>query len=253
MKTRLLPVAPVPRRSRVGRRVLLFAAALLLAGFAHAQQAGGLRLKTQAVNVAPNVLLDPAAAAWKSAPASVIALNRTPQNYSTELPADLEIATAEVRLLRAGNALLVRLAWKDATRDTAEIGKALPKPSDGPQIYKAPSEPDRFFDACAVMLPDRPGLETVPALQMGSPESPVTIYFLDTVRGPAVMQAQGRGTTRRTGTAFAGRAVYDRGGWSAVLQLAATAGTPLAFAVWNGSQQDRDGRKYFSVWHYLEN
>jgi len=26
----------------------------------------------------------------------------------------------------------------------------------------------------------------------------------------------------------------------------------MAFAVWNGSQKDRDGRKYFSVWQVLE-
>jgi hypothetical protein len=29
-------------------------------------------------------------------------------------------------------------------------------------------------------------------------------------------------------------------------------GTPLAVAIWNGSQQDRDGRKYFSVWYKTE-
>ena len=91
---------------------------------------------------------------------------------------------------------------------------------------------------------------TAPSLQMGSQQLPVLIYFLDTVRGPAVMEAQGRGTTRRTGTAFPGRSVYENGGWSAVLQLPAPApDTPLAFAIWNGSQKDRDGRKYFSVWH----
>ena len=27
------------------------------------------------------------------------------------------------------------------------------------------------------------------------------------------------------------------------------AGTPVAVAIWNGDQQDRDGRKYFSVWY----
>jgi hypothetical protein len=30
------------------------------------------------------------------------------------------------------------------------------------------------------------------------------------------------------------------------------AGMPLAFAIWNGSQQDRDGRKYFTTWLKLE-
>jgi hypothetical protein len=29
-------------------------------------------------------------------------------------------------------------------------------------------------------------------------------------------------------------------------------GATVAFAIWNGSQKDRDGRKYFSVWQVLE-
>ena len=27
------------------------------------------------------------------------------------------------------------------------------------------------------------------------------------------------------------------------------AGAPFAVAIWNGSQQDRDGRKYFTIWY----
>ena len=47
--------------------------------------------------------------------------------------------------------------------------------------------------------------------------------------------------------------VYRGGVWQVTLQLPAVpAGVPLAFAVWDGSQQDRDGRKYFSVWYRLQ-
>lgn len=225
-----------------------------LRGFALSEQpAAELRLKIQTAAGEPAELLNPAATAWQAAQPVTIGLNRTPPLYATDPPASLDIPTAEVRLLRAGNALLMRLAWKDSTRDAAELGQPLPKPGDGPQIYKAPSQPNRFFDACAVMLPSTAAGASMPALQMGSTDAPVVIYFLDVVRGAAVMEAQGRGTTRRTGAGFPARAVYDRGGWLAVLEIPMPPpGTPLSFAIWNGSQNDRDGRKYFSVWHRVE-
>jgi hypothetical protein len=67
------------------------------------------------------------------------------------------------------------------------------------------------------------------------------------------MEAHGRETTKRTGETFPARGVYRAGRWQVTLVLPdLPAGVPLAFAVWNGSQLDRDGRKYFSVWHWLE-
>ena len=67
------------------------------------------------------------------------------------------------------------------------------------------------------------------------------------------MEAEGRGTTRRTGEAFPARGEYRDQAWHVTLELQdVPAGIPLAFAVWNGSQQDRDGRKYFTTWLKLE-
>src|SRR5688572_23231835 len=94
---------------------------LSLAACAWAQNGGGLHLVSQQVSAAPESLLDPAAAAWKSA-VTTVALNRTPPTYASDPPSALEIPTAEVRLLRAGDALLVRLAWKDPSHDVAELG-----------------------------------------------------------------------------------------------------------------------------------
>jgi complex iron-sulfur molybdoenzyme family reductase subunit gamma len=88
---------------------------------------------------------------------------------------------------------------------------------------------------------------------MGDADHPVGIYYWNATRGPMVMQAQGRGTTRRTGQSFPANGIYQKGQWSVTLELPdLPAGTTLAFAVWNGSQKDRDGRKYFSVWQMLE-
>ena len=88
---------------------------------------------------------------------------------------------------------------------------------------------------------------------MGDAEDPVEIYYWNSARGAMLMQAQGRGTTRRTGQGFPASGNYDRGQWTVTFELPdLPAGTPVAFAVWNGSQKDRDGRKYFSVWQVLE-
>jgi complex iron-sulfur molybdoenzyme family reductase subunit gamma len=88
---------------------------------------------------------------------------------------------------------------------------------------------------------------------MGDAGEPVTIYFWDSARGAARMQAEGRGTTKRTGESFPAQATYRDGAWHLTMELdSIPSGMPLAFAVWNGSQQDRDGRKYFTTWLKLE-
>jgi hypothetical protein len=72
-------------------------------------------------------------------------------------------------------------------------------------------------------------------------------------KSQGLMEAQGRGTTRRTGQNFPANSTYQNGQWNVIFELPdLPAGTTVAFAVWNGSQKDRDGRKYFSVWQVLE-
>jgi len=158
----------------------------------------------------------------------------------------------DVRAARANGKLLVQMSWPDPTHDTA----ALPEiPSSPPEtrFLKLPTEADdRFFDAAAVMFPEKQG-PIAPSLQMGDAEDPVQIYYWNAARGPMLMQAAGRGTTRKTGATFAAHGAYDKGRWTVVFELPdLAAGTPLAFAVWNGAQKDRDGRKYFSVWQVLK-
>ena len=104
------------------------------------------------------------------------------------------------------------------------------------------------------MFPEKAGTGAIaPSLQMGDAEHPVAIYYWNATRGPMLMQAQGRSTTRRTGKTFPASGSYQNGQWSVIFQLPdLPAGTTVAFAVWNGGQKDRDGRKYFSVWQVLE-
>jgi len=85
---------------------------------------------------------------------------------------------------------------------------------------------------------------------MGDESHPVVLYYFDATRGAAVMEASGRATTRRTGQSFPAKSAYRNGRWTVTMQLSdLPAGMPLAVAVWNGAQQDRDGRKGFSVWY----
>lgn len=213
-----------------------------------------LRLKAAFSAQAAEVLLDPAALVWQRTPAQRIALNRTPPLYDTEPPASLEISFVEIRTLRAAGKLFVHLSWRDASADYTELPVVPDTPPEQRFLKEHTLGPERFFDAAAVMFPkDASGGVVSPSLQMGDAHDPVLIYYWNAARGAMRMEAAGRGTTRRTGESFPTRATYISGAWQVVMELPELPpATPLAFAIWNGSQLDRDGRKYFSVWHWLE-
>ena len=194
--------------------------------------------------------LDPSSPVWKTAPAVSLALQRTPPLYSTDQPAGLEISSVQIQLLRASRHVTARLEWHDKSSNGATLAEAK-RIWQGEHLVAQSEATNRFSDACAVMIPAGPDPSGVsPSLQMGDSAHPVQIFFWDATRGPAVMEARGRETTRRTGKSFPAQSVWADGKWTVTLQLPELrAGTPLALAVWNGEQQDRDGRKYFSVWY----
>ncbi len=196
--------------------------------------------------------LDPASPEWKAVAPVSLALNRTPPLYPTDAPASLDISSVQLQVLRAGAGTFVRLEWADKSRDSASLPKA-ERAWQGEHLVTQSDATDRFSDACALMLPARPGTGDLnPSLQMGDPAHPVRIFFWDATRGAAVMEASGRETTKRNGQTFPSRSAHTAGKWSVVMQLPdIPAGTPVALAVWNGAQQDRDGRKYFTIWRRL--
>jgi hypothetical protein len=201
-----------------------------------------------------DILLNGGPAAWNQIALKHVSLNRTPPLYDTDEPAALEIPSVDVRLARAGGKLLVQLSWRDPTRDATTLAE-VPNTPPETRFRKVPTEADdRFFDAAAVMFSAKAGSGVIaPSLQMGDANHPVEIYYWNATRGPMVMQAQGRGTTRRTGQNFPANSTYQNGQWNVIFELPdLPTGTTVAFAVWNGSQKDRDGRKYFSVWQVLE-
>ena len=221
---------------------------------ARVQPSPGQSLSVASSAAGVDTLLKGGPTAWNQIVVKHVALNRTPPLYDTDEPAALEIPSVDVRVARADGKLLVQLSWRDATHDATTLTEAPNTPPET-RFRKVPTEADdRFFDAAAVMFPANAGGGAVsPSLQMGDAEHPVEIYYWNATRGSMVMQAQGRSTTRRTGQAFPTNSSYENGKWNVILELPdLPAGTAVAFAVWNGSQKDRDGRKYFSVWQVLQ-
>jgi hypothetical protein len=214
----------------------------------------GLSLRTATSPARMEALLDPMSAEWSKITSQRIALNRTPRLYDTEAASDLELAFVDIRLARTEGKLVVQMIWRDPTQDTAEIAKLPSAPTEGRPHKELTEATDRFFDSAAVMHPVRlPANDVWPSLQMGDAGDPVTIYFWNAARGAVRMQAEGRGTTQRAGGSFPAQALYRDGSWHVTMELQdVPAGMPLAFAIWNGSQQDRDGRKYFTTWLKLE-
>jgi len=243
---------------RTRQLVIIVSACLLLSSITWAQ-AGAKPVAGQSLSVAPSAasidnLLGGELVAWNQIVLKHVALNRTPPLYDTDEPATVEIPVVDVRLARAGGKLLVQLSWRDPTHDAATLAEVPNTPPES-RFRKVQTEADdRFFDAAAVMFPSRSGSGAIaPSLQMGDAEHSVEIYYWNATRGVMVMQAQGRGTTKRTGQTFPAKGTYQNGQWSVIFELPdLPAGTTVAFAVWNGSQKDRDGRKYFSVWQVLE-
>jgi len=219
-----------------------------------AKPVAGQSLSVAASSANADSLLHGGPAAWNQIAVKHVALNRTPPLYDTDEPATLEISTVDVRLARVSKNLLVQLSWRDPTHDATTLAE-VPNTPPETRFRKVQTETDdRFFDAAAIMFPAKPASGAIaPSLQMGDTEHPVEIYYWNATRGSMVMQAQGRGTTRRTGQNFMVNSAYQNGQWNVIFELPdLPAGTTVAFAVWNGSQKDRDGRKYFSVWQVLE-
>lgn len=165
-------------------------------------------------------------------------------------PAALEIPAVQAQILHTPAGHFVRLEWADKTHDTTVLGKA-ERAWQGDHLVTQSAATDRFSDACAVMVPAQAVAGDLnPSLQMGDAAHPVRIFVWDGTRGAAVMEASGRETTKRTGQSFPAQGRYADGKWSVTLQVPdLKAGTPFAVAIWNGAQQDRDGRKYFTIWY----
>lgn len=200
-------------------------------------------------------LLDPSAKGWDAAEPTRVGLNRTPRVYQTEKPRLEKVPALEVRAVRAGEAILFRLAWDDATKNApAAPPKRTGEGGDPSKLYKRPTaHPAAFADAAAVMVPDAWKGGAFPSLAMGEGKAPVRLYYWNASRGADQLTGSGRARVESAGKTIRHQAKYADRRWALTLELPAlAAGTPVAFAVWDGEVADRDGMKCFSAWYVVE-
>jgi DMSO reductase family type II enzyme heme b subunit len=211
-------------------------------------------IKAWRVKADDSALIDPAASEWRTPPATILALDPTPLLSQPSLYVQAKWETIEygatgevsVQALHNDNGIFFRLQWNDET-ENADI-----------------ADTDQFTDAAAVLFPVN---KDAPLTSMGSAEQPVNAwYWRPDLEAPFSVTSQGTGTTIRTvdpslrangshkGAAWAvviGRALRSAGDGN--VQLAAGRTSKVAFAVWQGGNNERAGLKAVTLeWQPLE-
>ncbi len=218
-------------------------------------------------NESINISMDPFDIAWGKIEDLVVPL--IPQTFTVPHGGG-SVKFVQVKSLFTKTDLYVRLSWEDRTQNAARDFGA------------------RFSDGCAVQFPVEEGF--VPSPFMGEKSHPVNIWhwrvsnseenryekaysdyhrpgaieehILFSTRPARSLFAEGFGTltTGKVQDVIAA-GVWKSGRWSVVFRRALTSqeGTafkvnsiiPVAFAVWDGEEQERDGSKSLSLWQTL--
>ena len=230
--------------ARQGVAALVFAVALVAVGAFVPALAGGVPANQIPVSEATGSgeeLLDPGAAAWEEVDPVEISLTSAPSGVPAA--ADTTVDRLEVRAVRADARFLLRLSWPDRTAD------------------EAATDPRTFVDAVAVQLPTN--ATTRPAIAMGSPRATVNVWYWSAETGNEELLAGGPGSTTAFETSgLEASATRSDGRWQLVFARDSTGGDgrtaiapdrdlDIAFAVWNGSNMERSGRKAVSEWYTL--
>lgn len=207
------------------------------------------------LQLATRTLLNPDAQQWNKAPAEEISLAGTPLHQQPSRYVRTAWAgkpVGAVRFLKVqaahnGKDIAFRLEWADETENRDH--------GDG----------SVFPDAAGILFPLN---GDAPLESMGSAEAPVNAWYwrasLPEGEGQHLL-AKGVGTVQETAKSFAqARARWADGRWQVVLarpfsvdgegvQLSPKQPTKVAFAVWEGSSQERAGLKSFSrSWRDLD-
>lgn len=234
-----------------------------------------LHIQVQPTIAGAEGLLDPAASAWNKAIPTALLLSRTPRIYQTEPIREYPVPRCEVRALRTGGKLMLRLLWDDKTRNAPEVPasrdrdpsvsrerpqlasrerpESASRERERPEPAKRPTnETSSFPDAAAVMIPDAWTGPGFPSLLMGDKHAPAHLYYWNASRGVAELTASGRATPQPTGQKFPFRARHTQEQWALTMEVPDQRdGYPVAFAIWDGQSGDRDGLKFFSIWYVL--
>ncbi len=211
-------------------------------------------MKAVRLQLALRTLLNPRSPQWQRVPEEVVPLMGTPLHlqptrYIRAAWADRPygaVRSLGVRVAFSSSHIFFRLEWPDPNRNV-DYG-------DG----------TTFPDAAAVLFPLN---GDAPLLTMGSPQAPVNAwYWRADLERPQNLVARGLGTVEGAeGPALWAQAYWEEGRWHLVLARALGEGGPtavslvpggtvkVAFAVWEGGNQERAGLKAFSgYWRELE-
>lgn len=187
-------------------------------------------------------LAKPTAAGWSDVPSVDVPLASAPSG----VPDAKATSTAKVHVQVAhdGRRLYVRMRWSDATVDDNVTGIR------------------EFTDAAAVQLPSNTSKH--PAIAMGSTRTPVNVWYWSADTGTEELLAGGPGTTTRYADPMVdAQTARSNGSWLLVYTRNLTADSAnrtsirmrhdvdVAFAVWNGSNMERSGRKAVSDWYHM--
>ena len=212
-------------------------------------------MKAAKLQLATRTLLNPGAQQWTKVPAESISLGgalaqQQPSRYVRTAWAGKPLGavrTLKVQAAHNGKDILFRLEWEDETEN------------------KDHGDGSAFPDAAGVLFPLN---GEAPLESMGSPKAPVNAWYWRANLPESEAQnliATGLGTVQETAkNAAQARARWLDGRWEVVfarpfsvdgdgVKLSPRASSKVAFAVWEGSSQERGGLKSFSKrWRELE-
>ena len=220
------------------RRLAVFGLATAAVGFgatAMPVEAPPATKTIQVLSVSGVSAASPEARIWMKAPATRVALQPAfPGHVSIVGTAVTKELTAQA--VRAGGRLFVKLSWSDPTANTSI------------------NDTVDFVDGAAVQFPVNGKTSTSPF--MGDSENPVNIWHWRADGRTGNLVAYGFGTvTRVPFEGLTSTAQRTHGGWAVVLtrplkvesdvgvSLQGRSNVPVAFAVWDGNDQERDGLK----------
>lgn len=186
-------------------------------------------------------LEDPEATAWDDVDAKTVVLS----SAESGLPgaSDTAVGLADVETAYTDERIHLRVTWEDG-EPAEEV-----------------TDPREFPDAVAVQFPLEQDAE--PAIAMGSEQEPVNVWYWNADDGVEELYAGGMGsTTEMNDSAVSAEATHSDGEWSVVFtreldaegrqrtDIATDRRLNVAFAVFDGTNQERAGVKAASEWHH---
>lgn len=218
------------------KQVAAFGLVTAMAGLAAVPAQAASAAKTIRALSAPGAdAASPKAAVWKKVPATQVALQPAFPGHGAIVGTPVA-ERVTVQAVRTGDRLFVKLAWSDRTANTAI------------------KDTMAFVDGAAVQFPVNGKVSTTPF--MGDPENAVNIWHWRADGRTESLVAHSFGTaTRMQFEGLKSSAVRTANGWSVVLSralrvkqdegasLQGMGSIPVAFAVWDGGNQERDGLK----------